>query len=73
MFRALDLSEFTTDPSVLNTYTDPDQAFIFLFLKNSLDPVTQSSISYFNDPIKAYKTLQQLYKPSSEQSRNTLY
>jgi hypothetical protein len=68
MFRALDLSEFTTDLFVLNTYINPDQAIIFFLLKNSLDLVTQSSISYFNDPIKAYKTLQRLYKPSSEQS-----
>jgi hypothetical protein len=73
MFRALDFSEFTTDPFVLNTYTDPDQAIILLFLRDSLDLITQSSISYFNDPIKAYKTLQRLYKPSLEQSRDTLY
>jgi hypothetical protein len=40
MFRALDLSEFTTDLFVLNTYTDPDQAIIFHLLKNSLNLIT---------------------------------
>jgi hypothetical protein len=73
MFRALDLFEFTIDFSILNTYTDPDQAIIFFLLKNSLNLVMQSSISYFNDPIKAYKTLKRLYKLSLEQFRDTFY
>ena len=73
MFRALDLPNFTSNPSTLSGQSDQTMALILMLLRNSIGPGPQAAIAWQTSPVEAYTLLEQRYSHSAEIQRDTLY
>jgi hypothetical protein len=73
MFRALNLSGFTSNPTSIAHYSDQSLAMVLMLLRNSIGPGPQATIAWQTSPVEAYKLLVQRYSHSAEIQRDSLY
>ena len=73
MFRALDIVQFITDPSIGDMLSDVDQVILLIFLKDSCATGPQAVLAWQTAPAAAYKLFVQQYSHSFELLRDSLF
>ncbi len=55
MFRALNIAQFITDPSIKDTLSDTDQTILLILLKDNYTIGLQAALTWQTAPAATYK------------------
>ncbi|KAK2071170.1 hypothetical protein P8C59_005615 [Phyllachora maydis] len=73
VLRALGISNFLETPDISNTYSNSDQAVLFILLRDSLSSSPRAAISWIYIPSKAFKLLIRQYSRPIESKKEDIY